>query len=197
GQISAPVLPNANVSTETATIQLDLVSGTFPQASSTATVYRVAGASLSLSARDRARAAATNLGFTVEPTEPTPSQFRWNQDSRTMLLDLSDHTFTLNRTISSINFNNRDSFSRFSPIGSHTSKFIQRQFQYPDLQYSTPEVQFVNPSANGFTPQSENAIQPTNYARATFLRQKLNELPVYSSSGKFGPISMVIAPAEF
>jgi hypothetical protein len=55
-------------------------------------------------------------------------------------------------------------------------------------------VQFVNPVGSQFVPQSDTAVAPTNYARATFLRQKLNNLPIYSASGKFGPISLVIIP---
>src|SRR5690606_38641647 len=82
GQIAQPKLPSANVTTETTTIQLDLVSGNLPQASATASVFRAADPSLSLSAQDRARAKANNLGFTTGSTQPTPSTFEWQDDIR-------------------------------------------------------------------------------------------------------------------
>lgn len=195
GQIDPPRLPRAEVTTNTATLQLDLVNGDFPQATSAAAVYRAADASLSLSARDRARARATNLGFSTQPEESTASTFKWTENSRTLELDLSNQTFALHRPLNTLTFNNRQEFTRFSPINTITSNFIQRQFQYPDLNYKNPDVQFVNPLGSRFIPQSSNAIQPTNYAMATFTRQPLDGVPIYSSSGKFGPISMVIVPA--
>ncbi len=194
GQINQPVLPLADVTTETATIQLDLVSGTYPEASSSAIVYRAADSALSLSAQDRARARATNLGFTTSPTQPTPSTFKWGEGIRSLILNLNNQTFDLSVDISRINFARRQSFSRFSPIGQQTSQFIRSQFQYPDLQYDAPDVQFVNPVNGRYVPQSSTAVAPTNYAQATFLRQKINDLPVYSAGGKFGPISIVIVP---
>lgn len=194
GQIDEPVLPLANVSTATATVQLDLVSGDYPQASASAKVYRAADSSLSLSAQDRARSRATNLGFTVNATQPTPSTFKWEEGIRSLVLNLNNQTFDLSTDTNRISFGNRQNFSRFSPIGQQASQFIQSQFQFTDLQYDSPEVQFVNPVAGQYIPQSDTAVAPTNYARATFLRQKLNDLPIYSSAGKFGPISIVIIP---
>ena len=194
GQIKEPVLPLSNISTATATLQLDLVSGDYPQASASATVYRSADSSLSLSAQDRARSRAVNLGFTSTATQPTPSTFKWAEGIRSLVLNLNNQTFKLSTDTNKISFGNRHNFSRFSPIGQQVSQFIQSQFQFTDLQYDSPEVQFVNPVGGQYVPQSDTAVAPTNYARATFLRQKLNDLPIYSSAGKFGPISIVIIP---
>lgn len=194
GQIDEPTLPLAEVTTTTATLSLDLVRGNYPEASNTATVYRAADTSPSLSAQDRARAKATNLGFTSSPSHPTPSTFSWQEGIRSLTVDLGNQTFKMSSEINRLAFNNRESFSRFSPIGQQVSQFVRAQFQFTDLQYDSPEVQFVNPVGGEFVPQNDTAVAPTNYARATFLRQKINDLPIYSPAGKFGPVSAVIIP---
>lgn len=194
GQIASPKLPLVNIDTASANIQLDLVSGNFPQSTSSAAVYRVAESSLSLSARDRARATATNLGFTSEPQEPTPSSYKWQQGWRSLTLDLNNHTFDLTSDLGQIRFGNRQSFNRFTPLGRLSSQYIQSKFRYTDIQYDAPDVQFVIPTQDTFVPQSENAVSPSNYARISFLRRPVNDLPFYASSGKTGPISMIIIP---
>ncbi len=199
GSIDKPLINSEKIAASTVSLSLDLVNGSFPQASATARVYKVANPSLSLTAQDKARAKATNLGFTAEPNQSDSTKLTWQQENRSLTVLLRDQAVSLSTDdIAKINMANRQAFTRTSPIGRQTSQWLQGQLLYTDIDYTQPTVRFVNPipgQANTFLPQPEDAAIPTSYAQVSFLRTSLNELPFYSRFGKLGPIVAVVIPA--
>jgi hypothetical protein len=195
GPIPTPILPISTVSTASTTLQLDLVDGQFPQASAAANIYRVAKPSLTLSAQDRARSRANQLGFAaVSPTQPTPTIFAWDSGGKHLQVDLGLQTFSYMTDASKITFTNRDTFTPSSPVNSMAGAYLKDLVRYDDLQFSAPQIQFVAPSGNSYLPQPEDATALTNYVRATVLRTPIDNTPILSTSGEYGPISLIMIP---
>lgn len=194
GQITPPQLQPATVTSATATIQLDLVDGTLPQSTSSAKVYRVATPSLTLSAQDRARQRGKTLGFDSTPTQPNPVTFTWGDAWRQLSIDLSSQTFNLTTNLPQVDFSHRVAFTKTTSLVTALSSYASNLFQYKDMQFNTPQIRYVNPAGTDVLPQSDTAVDTTNFIQATFLRQKLDDRSVYAATGKFGPIKMVIIP---
>jgi hypothetical protein len=197
GELSPPVLQPLTVSTSSTNLRLDLVSSQFPQASAAAKVYKVANPPLSLTAQDRARATATNLGFEkVTPTQPTPSEFLWTDGMRALSINLASQNYVLTTDLAKVNFAERQAFSQFTPIADQTSNLLRQLSKLTDINYASPVVQFVTPVGDNFVPQPDDAAELTKYARVSFYRQDLDNLPVFSAHGKVGPITMVAIPQK-
>jgi hypothetical protein len=194
GQISPPQLQPATVSSATATVQLDLVSGSFPQSTTSAQVYKVAKPSLTLSAQDRARERGKSLGFSSEPDLPDPVTFAWSDAWRQLTIDLSSQAFSLTTDLPKVDFAQRTSFNQFTSLTGPVGTYTKNLFKYPDIQFSTPQIRYVNPAGKGVLPQIDTAVAATNFAQVTFLRQNLNNMAIYDASGKFGPIQMIVIP---
>lgn len=194
GQISAPQLTVTNVTTDSITPQLDLVSGDLPQSSPSAKVYKVATPSLTLTAQDRARQTGAALGFSEDPTQPNPVTFVWQDPWRQLTIDLTSQTFSLTTDLTKVDFSQRSDFTHNTNPTIPLTAYTKNLFKYTDMQFSAPQWRYVNPANSGVLPQPETATNVTNFIQATFLRNDLNTLPFYDASGKFGPITMVIIP---
>lgn len=195
GVIDEPVLNDEQVRASAVNLSLDLVNGSFPESSPSARVYKVATPSLSLTAQDRARAKAANLGLTTEPDQSDSSQLVWQQDNRTLTIVLQDQSINLTtKDAAKINLTGLQSFTRSSPIARFTSALMQKQLLFNDLDYAQPIVRFVNPVDDTYLPQPEDAAIPTSYAQVSFLRGKLDELPFYTAKGKLGPLTVILTP---
>jgi hypothetical protein len=194
GQITAPQLQPAAITTATSSLQLDLVDGAFPESTTSARVYKVAAPSLSLTAQDRARSRGASLGFSQTPDQPNTSTFSWADAWRQLTINLTNQTFSLTTNLPQVDFSQRSLFTQFTSLGQPATTFGQQLFGYTDMQFTNPIIRYVNPAGSFVLPQAENAVKPTNFAQITFLRQSLNALPVYAATGKFGPISLVIVP---
>lgn len=194
GQIAAPQLQPAAVDTTSATLQLDLVNGTFPQSTTSAQVYKVAAPSLSLTAQDRARQRGASLGFSSTPSQPDTNTFAWSDAWRQLSVSLKDQTFSLTSNLPEVDFSQRQTFNQFTSLSRPVGSFVQRLLSYSDIQFTTPQVRYVYPASGSVLPQGDNAVAPTNFAQISFFRQSLNGLPIYSATGKFGPINLVVIP---
>jgi hypothetical protein len=194
GQISPPRLQPAAVTSSRASVQLDLVDGQLPEATTSAKVYRVATPNLTLSAQDRARQRGKSLGFSGTPLHPNPQTFHWSDAWRQLEIDLASQTFSLTTDLPHVDFSKRTTFKQAGSLLLPLSSYAGNLFQYKDIQFNAPVIRFVNPAGNGVLPQSDTAVDTTNFVQATFLRQQLDARPVYAASGKFGPIKMVLIP---
>ena len=195
GLLPAPRLQPAQVTSATATVQLDLVAGEMPQSTASASVFKVATPNLTLSAQDRARQRGDSLGFSNAPDDSDPVTFSWSDAWRQLDIDLSSQTFNLSTDLPKVDFSRRTNFTSISDLVRPVGQYAQRLFNYEDINFQQPIIRFVNPAGDGVLPQNDEAVATTNFAQVSFLRNKIGETPIYDGNGKRGPINMVIIPS--
>jgi len=180
------------------TFKLQTASGETPDLSDRATIYFMPYLKANLLALDRANQQVAKLGFKDEPVMVDVKNYRWIKNETKTWLEMNIIT---GETEMEYDWrNDQQVLSTKNPPGreqavAEAKRFLQQaEMITEDLQLGETKVSYWQ--YDGKTLTESLAPSEANFARVDFFRQSQADLPVVTSSGANGIVSLMLSSLE-
>lgn len=177
---------------------IDTLSGTIPQSSDRATIYKVASSAQNLLALKRTQDKISPLGFKSSPVALSQSEYKWqSQDgSKILLFDVLTHNFTY--TVTSPTKENvyiRSSFQDKENAIKVAQNFIEQFTPFPkDVDVTKSKTSMLVYKDNNL--QQASSIGNTKIIRVDFFQNNIDDFPIFYPTPPYSSMYVYVAGRE-
>lgn len=197
GKLPVLEFPKNGAVTSILSYKLDTVTGSFPKMPSQLKVYFIPSIAGNLVGLDSANEQARSMDFDSQPEKIDDRNYRWidsQQSHRKLAMDIVSGNLNLvydYREDASI-FSEKELPGKDQAILEARKLLDDFNLLRPDLEKGRATATFLKmDNDNNIT--EVNSLIEANFIRISFLRDKIDDLPVYYSSPEKAPVTVILS----